>query len=101
MLEKKIGRGTYGVVFKAKSSLFGETVAIKITDAQESLEVAHLQRAQNPYVVKLLDAYFDPSSTVLVLEHMDMTLHSFLNSSSRRVVNTLNNIRFKCLEASL
>jgi serine/threonine protein kinase len=87
LLEKLIGRGSFGEVWLAKHHVFNEPVAIKIpTDAQY---VRHLQREglavyalRDPHIVRAID--LDPYADIpyLVMEYVDgPSVRDLLNQS--------------------
>jgi serine/threonine protein kinase len=91
-----LGRGTYGAVTLARDTVTGERVALKRVHAamakREGVprsvlrELRILQTLRHPNIVALRDVIADPqheAACVLVLEHVDGTLDTFLAQRGR------------------
>ncbi|ESO06458.1 hypothetical protein HELRODRAFT_64347, partial [Helobdella robusta] len=70
----KIGRGSYGSVFKAVHKETGQVLAIKQvpvdTDLQEIIkEISIMQQCDSPYIVKYYGSYFKNSDLLIVMEY--------------------------------
>jgi len=69
---EEIGRGNFGVVYKAKSIETGKFVAIKavgvakIRDSKNEIEV--LKKLDNKHVLKLYDVLYSPTKTYIITE---------------------------------
>ncbi|XP_022053137.1 cyclin-dependent kinase 2 [Acanthochromis polyacanthus] len=88
---EKIGEGTYGVVYKAKNKMTGETVALKKIrlDAETEgvpstaiREISLLKELSHPNIVKLRDVIHTDSKLYLVFEFLHQDLKKFMDSSS-------------------
>uniref|UniRef100_A0AAR2KYX7 cyclin-dependent kinase n=1 Tax=Pygocentrus nattereri TaxID=42514 RepID=A0AAR2KYX7_PYGNA len=87
---EKIGEGTYGVVYKAKNKITGETVALKKirldteTEGVPSTairEISLLKELNHPNIVKLLDVIHTENKLYLVFEFLHQDLKKFMDSS--------------------
>ena len=93
----KIGGGTHGIVFKGKSRVTNEIVALKQFYIDEEFgipasalrEICVLKQLCHPNVIRLLDLMYNAGNTtgsgnslslVLVYEHCDQDLKSFCDS---------------------
>ncbi|KAM9738203.1 mitogen-activated protein kinase 15 [Menidia menidia] len=93
-IKKRLGKGAYGIVWKATDRQTGETVAVKKifdafrnrTDAQRTFrEVMFLQEfGDHPNIVKLLDVIRaqNDKDIYLVFEYMDTDLHAVIKKGS-------------------
>lgn len=88
---EKIGEGTYGVVYKAKNKVTGETVALKKIrlDAETEgvpstaiREISLLRELSHPNIVKLRDVIHTENKLYLVFEFLHQDLKKFMDSSS-------------------
>eukprot|EP00924_Labyrinthula_sp_SR-Ha-C_P013942 maker-scaffold_5-snap-gene-18.59-mRNA-1 protein AED:0.01 eAED:0.01 QI:144/1/1/1/1/1/2/63/317 len=90
-VDKPIGEGTYGMVYKAKCMKTGRLVALKkvrISDDIEGLpattlrEVSFLMNLDHPNVVKLYDFHhvLDPQRVYLVFEWVNSDLRKYMVS---------------------
>uniref|UniRef100_A0A668TMK2 cyclin-dependent kinase n=1 Tax=Oreochromis aureus TaxID=47969 RepID=A0A668TMK2_OREAU len=88
---EKIGEGTYGVVYKAKNKVTGETVALKKirldteTEGVPSTairEISLLKELSHPNIVKLRDVIHTENKLYLVFEFLHQDLKKFMDSSS-------------------
>nr|ALS04693.1 cyclin-dependent kinase 2 isoform X2 [Pseudodiaptomus poplesia] len=98
---EKIGKGTYGIVYKAKDKVTGQIVALKkirLDNESEGVpsssmrEISLLKELDHPGIVQLLEVvHCNTSSTdqklYLVFEHLDKDLKKFLDdfTASRRL----------------
>jgi serine/threonine protein kinase len=104
-MSQKLGEGTYGTVYKAKSTRTGETFAIKVmklgTDeegvpATAIREVALLKELNHRNVVQLLDVFCKPSKLVLVFEYLENDLKKYMKSLGMRLSpKTVMNLAFQ------
>jgi len=86
---EKIGEGTYGVVYKAKDTIGGDYVALKVIqlDSEEGIpstairEIALLKDLQHPNIVRLLDVKNEHKNLTLVFEFLDQDLKHYLDAS--------------------
>lgn len=83
---EKIGEGTYGVVYKARSKATLELVALKkirLPSNDEGLpgtavrEIALLKELQHPNIVRLHDVVHSNKMLTLVFEYMDLDLKQY------------------------
>jgi len=90
-----LGEGTYGKVYKARTTKTGETVAMKQMklDSQEEgvpstaiREIALLKELDHQHVVRLLDVFCKPSKLVLVFEFLDNDLKKYMKAHSCRLL---------------
>ncbi|XP_064597085.1 serine/threonine-protein kinase 3-like [Liolophura sinensis] len=70
----KIGRGSYGSVFKAMHKEWGQVLAIKQvpvdTDLQEIIkEISIMQQCDSPFIVKYYGSYFKNTDLWIVMEY--------------------------------
>jgi len=70
----KIGRGSYGSVYKAVHQETGNVLAIKQvpvdTDLQDIIkEISIMQQCDSPYIVKYYGSYFKNTDLWIVMEH--------------------------------
>jgi serine/threonine kinase 3 len=70
----KIGRGSYGSVYKAEHKETGQVLAIKQvpvdTDLQEIIkEISIMQQCDSPYIVKYYGSYFKNTDLWIVMEY--------------------------------
>uniref|UniRef100_A0A8C0VYR4 Cyclin-dependent kinase 2 n=1 Tax=Castor canadensis TaxID=51338 RepID=A0A8C0VYR4_CASCN len=88
-ITKKIGEGTYGVVYKAKNKLTGEVVALKKirldteTEGVPSTairEISLLEELKHPNIVKLLDVIRTENKLYLVFEFLHQDLKKFMDA---------------------
>lgn len=88
---EKIGEGTYGVVYKAKNKVTGETVALKKirldteTEGVPSTairEISLLKELSHPNIVKLRDVIHTENKLYLVFEFLHQDLKKFMDSFS-------------------
>lgn len=86
---EKVGQGTFGQVFRAKARATGEEVALKyvrLRHVEDGLpisalrELLALRHVQHPHVLRLIDAFAQGSSLVLVLEYASMDLARLLDA---------------------
>merc|ERR1719450_943260 len=98
ILEKSLlGEGTYGKVYKARSTRTGDFVAMKQMklDTQEEgvpstaiREIALLKELNHPNVVRLLDVFCKPNKLVLVFEFLENDLKKYMKSLNGRLAPT-------------
>ena len=97
-LLKKIGEGSYGVVYKALEPLSDKVVAlkkIKIDASEDGIpthcirEIGILKKVCHPNIVKLLDVMHFPAEhrLVLVFEHVDRCLSQMLDDKPSSPIN--------------
>ncbi|XP_031441893.1 mitogen-activated protein kinase 15 [Clupea harengus] len=93
-VKRRLGKGAYGIVWKAIDRKTGETVAVKKifdafrnrTDAQRTFrEIMFLQEfGDHPNIVKLLDVIraHNDKDIYLVFEYMDTDLHAVIKKGN-------------------
>lgn len=97
-LLKKIGEGSYGVVYKANDPSSDRIVALKKIkiDADEEgtpvhcvREISILKKACHPNIVRLFDILYFPSDRRLVLafEYVDKSLSQMLDDKPNTPMN--------------
>ncbi|CAI5507335.1 unnamed protein product [Closterium sp. Naga37s-1] len=86
-----LGKGTFGVVFKAYDTHTGRTVAIKkihLGDCKEGVnvtalrEIKLLQELHHPHIIDLIDIYPHKRNLNLVLEFMETDLENIIKDRS-------------------
>ncbi|KAI8986329.1 serine/threonine-protein kinase pef1 [Pilobolus umbonatus] len=96
--QEKLGEGTYASVFKGKSRLSGEIVALKeiYLDAEEGApstairEISLMKELKHSNIVRLLDVIHTESKLMLVFEYMDQDLKKFMDIQGRSTHGALN-----------
>ncbi|KAG9348691.1 hypothetical protein JZ751_029008, partial [Albula glossodonta] len=87
---EKIGEGTYGVVYKAKNKVTGQSVALKKirldadTEGVPSTairEISLLKELNHPNIVKLLDVVHTEKKLYLVFEYLNQDLKKYMDTS--------------------
>ncbi|KAJ8255241.1 hypothetical protein GJAV_G00202670 [Gymnothorax javanicus] len=87
---EKIGEGTYGVVYKAKNKVTGQSVALKKIRLEAEAEgvpstaireISLLKELSHPNIVKLLDVVHTEKKLYLVFEYLDQDLKKYMDSS--------------------
>lgn len=79
-----IGTGTVGEVRKAVNKRTGEAVAVKILGrSQLAAEVKILRQLAHPYIVRLIDVYYETHTAYLVMELMETDLFSCIVKKER------------------
>jgi len=89
--DKKIGEGTYAVVYLGRQLATGRKIAIKKLkvgqfadglDMSAIREVKFLQELQHPNVIELLDVFSNKTNLNLVLEYLDTDLEAVIKDRS-------------------
>lgn len=99
-VEKPVGEGTYGVVYKARCLETGGTVALKkirLEVEDEGVpstalrEISLLKELEHPNIVKLIDVEHNqvPSRLYLVFEWLDQDLKKHIDSTPSALDRTL------------
>lgn len=84
-VERLIGEGAYGKVYKARNAQDGKVVAIKVLPEDAyvfySREAQVLRQLQPfPYVMEILDALIDPTGLCIVMPYIEQgSLQTYLN----------------------
>ncbi|KAI9032815.1 kinase-like domain-containing protein [Phycomyces nitens] len=87
----KVGEGVYGVVFKARTNIGHELVAIKRIrlgynqglSTTTLREIAILKEMKHPNIVKLLDLIQKDKTIYLVFEYFDIDLRKYMTDVGR------------------
>ena len=105
--DRKLGAGAFGTVFEVEwngttcAAKFMHDIFKEILSAEEKQafiaafekECATWSALRHPQIVQFLGIYFDPSHTpVMVLEKMDASLHSLLESTSKEDFPLINKV---------
>ncbi|KAH9597534.1 Protein kinase domain [Trypanosoma melophagium] len=89
--QEKIGEGTYGVVYKARDTTTGATVALKrirLDTEEEGVpctairEISLLKELRHDNIVKLLDVCHSENRLTLVFEYMELDLKKYMDRES-------------------
>lgn len=96
--QEKLGEGTYATVFKGKSRVTGEIVALKEIhlDAEEGApstairEISLMKELKHTNIVRLIDVIHTESKLMLVFEFMDQDLKKFMDSTARATHGALD-----------
>ncbi|KAI8981897.1 serine/threonine-protein kinase pef1 [Mycotypha africana] len=88
---EKLGEGTYATVYKGKSKLTGEIVALKEIqlDPEEGApstairEISLMKELKHPNIMRLLDVVHTENKLMLVFEYMDQDLKRYMDSAAR------------------
>ncbi|KAL8279956.1 hypothetical protein RQP46_007537 [Phenoliferia psychrophenolica] len=89
--EKKVGEGTYAVVYLGKEILTGRKIAIKKIkvgqfkdglDMSAIREVKFLRELKHPNVIELLDVFSNKANLNLVLEFLDTDLEAVIKDQA-------------------
>lgn len=79
-IHEELGRGSYGVVYRASQSLIGRDVAIKVIPARYADDVVFIRRfeaeartiatLEHPWIVPLYDYWREPGAAYLVMRYL-------------------------------
>ncbi|KAG1221440.1 hypothetical protein G6F35_005989 [Rhizopus arrhizus] len=86
---KKLGEGTYGIVYKAQNRETNEVVALKrirLDNEEEGVpctairEISLLKELKHPNILRLYDVLHTEKKLTLIFEYLDSDLKKFLDS---------------------
>ncbi|KAL9554687.1 negative regulator of the PHO system [Mucor atramentarius] len=103
MRQEKLGEGTYATVFKGKSRITGEIVALKEIhlDAEEGApstairEISLMKELKHPNILRLMDVIHTESKLMLVFEFMDQDLKKFMDANAKATHGALGTATIK------
>ncbi|KAI8370694.1 serine/threonine-protein kinase pef1 [Radiomyces spectabilis] len=95
---EKLGEGTYATVYKGKSRLTGDIVALKeiSLNADEGApstairEISLMKELKHPNIVQLIDVIHTENKLMLVFEYMVQDLKKFMDTTARATHNVLD-----------
>ena len=87
---KKLGSGTFGVVYEAKNTLFNNIVAMKVIKKEKSMdnlliknEIDILKKLSHPNIVRIYEFYESKNNFYLINEYCDGgELYNYINKST-------------------
>jgi non-specific serine/threonine protein kinase len=95
---EKLGEGTYATVYKGKSRINGQIVALKEIhlDPEEGApstairEISLMKELKHPNILRLMDIIHTENKLVLVFEHMDQDLKRYMDTTARSTHGALD-----------
>lgn len=93
-IQHEIGKGSYGIVYKARDLETSTTIALKklqIRDSQGGFsnsilrEVSLLRQLSHPNIVSIKDFFTHEESDYITFEYLSIDLRNFMNSISTRL----------------
>jgi serine/threonine protein kinase len=93
-IQHEIGKGSYGIVYKARDLETSTTIALKklqIRDSQGGFsnsivrEVSLLRQLSHPNIVSIKDFFTHEESDYITFEYLNIDLRNFMNSISTRL----------------
>ena len=87
---KKLGSGTFGIVYEAKNILFNNIVAMKVIKKEKSMnnlliknEIDILKKLSHPNIVRIYEFYESKNNFYLINEYCDGgELYNYINKST-------------------
>ena len=87
---KKLGNGTFGIVYEAKNILFNNIVAMKVIRKNENMnnlliknEIDILKKLSHPNIVRIYEFYESKNNFYLINEYCDCgELYNYINKST-------------------
>ena len=104
---EKLGEGSYGVVYKARDTVTGATVALKKIRLESDddgvpptaiREIAVLKELNHPNIVKLLDVTLTEKKLHLIFEYVQADLKRYMNRRQPLPATTVKRLVFQLLE---
>ncbi|KAG1471483.1 hypothetical protein G6F56_002094 [Rhizopus delemar] len=104
--QEKLGEGTYATVFKGKSRMTGEIVALKEIhlDPEEGApstairEISLMKELKHTNIVRLMDVIHTESKLVLVFEYMNQDLKKYMDTRHSLDVTTIKSFMYQLLK---
>ncbi|KAG1312014.1 hypothetical protein G6F64_003362 [Rhizopus arrhizus] len=104
--QEKLGEGTYATVYKGKSRMTGEIVALKEIhlDPEEGApstairEISLMKELKHTNIVRLLDVIHTETKLILVFEHMDQDLKKYMDARHGLDTPTLKSFMYQLLK---
>ncbi|EIE87771.1 serine/threonine-protein kinase pef1 [Rhizopus delemar RA 99-880] len=104
--QEKLGEGTYATVYKGKSRMTGEIVALKEIhlDPEEGApstairEISLMKELKHTNIVRLLDVIHTETKLILVFEHMDQDLKKYMDARHGLDTPTIKSFMYQLLK---
>ena len=95
---EKLSEGTYGIIYKAKDTKTGNSVALKIMKLEKEnngipqtalREISILKTLDHPNILKLIDVYYKKNSLMIATEYVQYDLGKYINSTKNHIPGKL------------